>query len=79
MKNIMDQRIRRIEDLLQNETVIGMVASKTDQGIKWNGVTYPDDESLDEAVKTICGRQLKYRPVVVLTINTYGNGEKDGQ
>lgn len=67
MKNVMDQRIRRIEDLLQNETEICMVASKTDQGIKWNGVTYPDEESLDEAMKTICGRNTE-KPLIIIAI-----------
>lgn len=68
MKNIMDQRIRRIEDLLQNETVLGMVAIMTEQGIEWNGVTYPDDESLSKAVKTICGKRSEYKPLVIIDI-----------
>jgi hypothetical protein len=68
MKNIMDQRIRRIEDLLRDETEIGMVASKTDRGIFWNGITYPDEESLSEAVKTICGRKAEERPLVIIDV-----------
>ena len=79
MKNIMDQRIRRIEGLLQSEIVTNMVAMKIDDVIRWNGEIYHDEESFSEAVKTFCGRQLEYRPVVVITINTPGNGEKDMQ
>ena len=72
----LSHRIQIIEELLQNETEICMVASKTDHGIKWNGVTYPDEESLDEAVKTICGRKTEYRPLVIIAINS---GKKDTQ
>ena len=67
MKNIMDQRIRRIEHLLQNEKEIGMVAMKTEKGIEWNGVTYPDEESLNEAKEAICGSNTE-RPLVIITI-----------
>jgi len=72
----LSHRIHMIEDLLRNEEVIGMVAIKTEQGIDWNGVTYPDEESLDEAVKTICGRKTEYIPVVVIDI---AHGKKDAQ
>lgn len=76
MKNLMDQRIKRIEDLLQNEVVTGMVAIKTGQGINWNGEIYNDDEGLHEAVKAICGRNLEYRPLVVIDLT---HGGKDTQ
>ena len=76
MKNIMDQRIRRIEDLLQNETVISMVSIKTDRGYEWEGGPYPDRESLSEAVKTICGKKAEYKPLVIIEIK---GEKKDGQ
>jgi hypothetical protein len=75
MDKIIDSRIRRLEEILQNDTEIGMVAIKTDQGIKWNGVTYPDDESLHEAMETICGRKTR-KPLVIIAIK---NGKKDTQ
>jgi hypothetical protein len=85
MKNIMDQRIRRIEDFLQSESVTCMIAVKTEQGIKWNGVTYPDEKALDKALKEILGEYQRV-PLVILdksqlsgqiaVIDSRGNCEK---
>lgn len=65
MKNIMDQRIRRIEDVLQSETVTCMIAQKTEQGINWNGVMYPDEEAINRALKEILGEYQKV-PLIII-------------
>lgn len=65
MKNIMGQRIKKIEDLLKRETTICMIAAKTEQGITWNGVTYPDEKAIHKAVKDTLG---KYQRVPLIII-----------
>jgi hypothetical protein len=67
MKTVMDQRIGRIEDLLRSESVTCMVAMKTEQGIAWNGVTYPDEDALDEALKETLGQYQK-TPLIIIEI-----------
>jgi hypothetical protein len=69
MKNIIDQRIRKIEDLLKSESETCMVAVKTEQGVNWNGVTYPDEKALDKAIETIYGRNAGKSLVIINIIH----------
>jgi hypothetical protein len=78
MKNTIGQRIKRIEDLLRNETEIGMVVIKTGQGIEWNGNTYLNDESLQEAMNATSGSD-KGRPLVIISIYGYEGKQADQQ
>jgi hypothetical protein len=73
-RNILDQRIRKIEDMIQSERTQCMAAFKfSDGSIEWNGVRYADEEALYEAADSICGKNPR-KPLVI--IEKCGNGEK---
>lgn len=70
MKNTMKDRLRRIEDLLKGEETIGMVAIRDDQGFHWEGQTYEDEESFDDAVNTILGGRNTEKRLVLIDVRS---------
>lgn len=65
MKNIMETRIRRIEDLLKTGSSVCMIARKDQRGFTWNGVTYLNEKALTIAAKEIAGECWE-RPLIIL-------------
>lgn len=66
MKDIISNRIKRIEEILRREKVVCMVASHDEKGFHWNGNTYPDQESLGQAVRLVAG-DYDERPLVIIS------------
>jgi len=61
----LSQRVQRLEDMLKTETSVCMIAAKSNAGIKWNGVIYPNEDALSEAAKKILG-DVWERPLILL-------------
>lgn len=66
MKDVIGNRIKRIEDLLKKEKTACSVAIKDEDGIHWNGNIYPDEAALEEAMYlTACDYDNK--PLVIIS------------
>lgn len=66
MKDILANRIKRIEDLLKKERTACSVAIKDEEGIHWNDKIYPDENALEEAMYlTACDYDNK--PLVIIS------------
>ncbi|MEN6374366.1 MAG: hypothetical protein ABFD75_06215 [Smithella sp.] len=66
MKDVLENRAKRIEDLLTKERTACMVATKDKEGIHWNGNIYPDETVLEEAMYlTACDYDNK--PLVIIS------------
>jgi hypothetical protein len=66
MKDLLVNRIKRIEELLKKERTACTVAIKDEEGIRWNGNIYPDEAALEEAMYlTSCDYDNK--PLVIIS------------
>lgn len=66
MKDILKNRVKRIEDLLKKERTACTVATKDEEGLHWNGNIYPDEDALEEAMYlTACDYDNK--PLVIIS------------
>lgn len=66
MKDVIGNRIKRIEEILQRENVVCMTAGRDEEGFHWNGKTYPDEAALSLAVRMIKGDYWD-TPLVIIT------------
>lgn len=66
MKDVIGNRIKRIEEILRSENSICMVAMRDENGIMWNGNIYPDEDALDEAVHLVVG-DYQDKPLIIIT------------
>ncbi len=73
MKDVIENRIKRIEELLKSENTICMVALRDETGIHWNDNTYPDEDALGEAVRLIAGDYRKTPLVIISKIRVSEN------
>ena len=53
MKDIITNRIKRLEEILRQENPISMVAISDEEGFHWNDRTYADRKELSAAVQLI--------------------------
>jgi hypothetical protein len=72
MKENIEKRLQRLEDLLRDKERPCMIALKTERGYEWNGTIYPDDESLSEAARQILGDYWEI-PLVILARYSHVN------
>lgn len=73
MKDVIGNRIKRIEEILKKENVIGMVCMKDGNGYHWNGNTYSDEKALSAAVRLTAG---DYNHIPLVIISKIGLSEK---
>lgn len=76
MQDVLENRAKRIEDMLKKERTACMVAIKDEEGIHWNGNIYPDEPALEEAMYlTACDYDNK--PLVIISsIKLSGKNKK---
>jgi hypothetical protein len=72
MKEIIEKRLQRLEDLLRDEERPCMIARKTERGYEWNGTIYPDQDALHEAARQILGDYCEI-PLVILARYSHVN------
>lgn len=69
MKDKLLSRLDKLESMLAEENVVPMVAVQRGNGpLEWNGKSYPDKESLHEAVTLICGNSYR-KPLVIINLH----------
>jgi len=66
MKEVINSRIKRIEELLKAENTVCMVARRDEHGVHWNGRTYTDEKELSEAVRAVVG-DYSNTPLVIIS------------
>jgi len=65
MKDVINNRIKRIEELLKRENVVCLVAMHDEEGFHWNGKTYSDKTELSVAVNLVAYNTDK--PLVIIS------------
>lgn len=77
MKDVISNRIKRIEELLRKENVICHVAMRKglDNPINWNGKEFHDEDELGIEHIKVCGKNCP-TPVVILTMHIPSDEEK---
>lgn len=68
MKDAMENRVKRIEEILRKEYQICMVALRDENGLHWNGKTYLDEDALQDALMQVeKDYDLGNKPLVIIT------------
>lgn len=55
MKDVIKNRIKRLEEIVKQRDDIILIAIEDQDGFHWNGVTYANQEELSAAVRLVTG------------------------
>jgi len=55
MKDVLKNRVKRLEEILKGEDNLCMIAKQDKDGFHWNGVTYANQRELSAAIRLTVG------------------------
>ena len=66
MKDVIKNRIKRLEEIVKQRDDVMLIAVEYQDGFHWNGVTYANEEALSAAVSLITGDHND-KPLLIVT------------
>lgn len=70
MKDVINNRIKRLEEILKKAHTVCMIARQDQEGYHWNGVIYANEKELSAAVRLTVGDYPEVPLIILSKVHT---------
>jgi hypothetical protein len=75
MKDVLKNRVKRLEEILKGEDNLCMIAKQDKDGFHWNGVTYANQKELSAAVRLTVGNYPEVPLLIISNLHAEVGGD----